>query len=60
MQFLGSVNYLSRFGPHVQQLIRPLQDNLKKDFWIWGEEQEAAFEKTKELISERMSNTGIE
>lgn len=54
--FLGSVNYLSRFGPHVQQLIRPLQDNLKKDFWIWGEEQEAAFEKTKELISERMSN----
>ena len=54
--FLGSVNYLSRFGPHIQKILRPLQDNLKKDFWKWEDEQEMAFVRTKKLIAERLTN----
>ena len=40
---LGMVNFLCRFVPHIQELLRPLNDLLKKNTaWSWTPQQQRA------------------
>ncbi|GJP47431.1 hypothetical protein CLOM_g6619 [Closterium sp. NIES-68] len=49
--FLGFVNYVRRFIPHMAGLTGPLTDLLQKGtFYEWGEKQQAAFEALKTLL----------
>ena len=51
-RYLGMVNYLSRYLPHLSSVLRPLNDLLVKEtVWTWGPEQAAAFAKVKEMLT---------
>ena len=51
--FLGAVNYLQRFMPHLASLREPLGSLLKKDVeYIWTSHHQKAFELIKNCISE--------
>ena len=46
--FAGMVNFLSMFCPELQKLLKPIYDLTRKDrLYIWGKEQEDAFEEIK-------------
>ena len=46
------VNYLSRFLPHLSDVMKPLRDLTHKDVeWCWGDAQEKAWSDVKNLIS---------
>ena len=48
----GMVNYLSRFLPRLAEVMEPIRRlTHKNEKWSWGDEQEAAFQAVKELIS---------
>ena len=50
-RFLGMVNYVSKFLPHVTDILHPLYNLLKKDVkWTWSENQHNAFETVKDMI----------
>jgi hypothetical protein len=50
--FLGMLNYYGKFLPNLATLLRPLYDLLQSaKSWSWGEPQEQAFRKAKELLS---------
>ena len=50
--FLGMLNYYGKFLPNLAKLLRPLYDLLQSaTTWNWGESQEQAFCKAKELLS---------
>ena len=50
-RFLGMVNYLSRYLPHVTTVLQPLQNLLKKEVpWTWSDHHEKAFQETKAMI----------
>ena len=49
---LGMANQLSKFSPNLAQETKPLRDLLsKKNQWTWGNPQEIAFTKLKQLLS---------
>ena len=49
--FLGAVNYLARFIPHLSTLQAPLQDLLKKENdFIWAPNLQTCFDKIKEAV----------
>eukprot|EP00731_Ephydatia_muelleri_P006745 Em0003g993a len=49
--FLGSVQFYSKFLPNLATLTEPLHHLTKKDTtWIWGAEEQAAFQKLKHLL----------
>ena len=49
--FLGVVNYLARFIPHLSTLRAPLQDLLKKENdFIWAQNHQTCFAKMKEVV----------
>ena len=49
--FLGMVNYYGKFLPNLATLLRPLYDLLQSaKTWSWGDSQEQAFRKAKELL----------
>ena len=49
--FLGSVQFYSKFLPNLATLTEPLHRLTKKDTtWIWGAEEQAAFQKLKDLL----------
>jgi len=51
-RYLGIVNYLGRYLPHLSSVLRPLNDLLVKEtVWTWGPEQAAAFTKVKEMLT---------
>ena len=51
-RYLGIVNYLGRYLPHLSSVLRPLNDLLVKEtVWMWGPEQAAAFAKVKEMLT---------
>ena len=51
-RYLGMVNYLDRYLPHLSSILRPLHDLLvKKTVWTWGPEQAAAFAKVKKIFT---------
>ena len=47
-RFLGMINQLSKFSPHLAERSKPIRDLLaKKNQWHWGPEQEKAFSDLK-------------
>ncbi len=52
-RMLGMIHYLGRYVPHLSDVIRPLNELLKRDtVWYWGPVQEEAFNHVKRLITE--------
>lgn len=50
--FLGMVNHLSKFLPHLGAKTQPLRVLLRNsNMWIWGSYQQEAFEKIKEELT---------
>ena len=50
--FLGMVTYYGKFLPNMATLMRPLYDLLQSARnWSWGDTQEQAFRKAKDLLS---------
>ena len=48
----GMVNYLSRFLPHLSDVMKPLRDLTHKDAaWCWDDLQEKAWNDVKTLIA---------
>ena len=51
-RFMGMVNYVGKFSPHLPTLTKPLRDLLKNDCtWTWDIQQKTAFEAVKEELS---------
>ena len=49
-RFLGMINQLAKFVPHVATITKPIRDLLvKQNEWIWGAAQENSFKKLKVL-----------
>ena len=49
--FVGMVNFLSIFCPELQKLLKPIYDLTRKGRqFIWGEEQQVAFEEIKHRL----------
>ena len=50
--FLGMVNQLSKFTPHLAEITKPLRDLLsKKNQWTWDQAQNQAFTAVKEALT---------
>lgn len=50
---IGMVQYLGRFIPKLAEIMKPMSDLLKRDAtWMWGPDQEMAFNKIKQLLVE--------
>ena len=48
----GKLNYLSRFLPHLSDVMKPLRDRTYKDAaWCWDDLQEKACNDVKKLIA---------
>ena len=46
--FVGMVNFSSMFCPELQKLLKPIYDLTRKGRpFIWGEEQQEAFQEIK-------------
>ncbi|KAI2647439.1 Transposon Tf2-9 polyprotein [Labeo rohita] len=51
-RFMGMVNYVGKFSPHLPTLTKPLRDLLRNDsIWVWDAQQKEAFAKVKEELS---------
>ena len=51
-RFLGLVNFLGKYVPHLSHTLKPMTELLEKDrAWIWGPSQADAFKRVKELIT---------
>ena len=51
-RFLGMVTQQSKFSPHLANATKPLRDLLSsKNQWIWGHDQQRAFESLKRALS---------
>ena len=51
--FLGNINFLHRFVTNISQVVKPLQQLVKKDAHIkWSEEQRNAFVEIRKAIAE--------
>ena len=51
-RFLGMINQLSKFSPHLANKTQPLRLLLtSKNHWLWGTDQEQAFTKLKESLT---------
>lgn len=49
--YLGLLNYYNKFLPKLSTVLAPVHKLLKKETkWKWGEAQQAAFEKSKEMM----------
>ena len=49
--FVGMVNFVSIFCPELQKLLKPICDLTRKGKqFIWGEEQQKAFDKIKHTL----------
>ena len=50
-QYLGLVNYLSKFIPNMSEVLHPPLNLTKKNtLWTWSKSQQAAFDKIKLLV----------
>jgi hypothetical protein len=51
-QFLGMVNHLGQFIPHLSTISQPLNELLQKNsLFVWGPTQQQAFDKLKGILS---------
>ena len=49
--FAGMVNFLGMFCPNLQRLLKPIYDLTRKGgHFMWGKEQEEAFEEIKRRL----------
>ena len=47
-RFMGMVNQLGKFSPHIADLSKPLRELLStKKAWVWNHAQDTAFEQIK-------------
>ena len=52
-RFLGMVNQLGKFSPRISELTEPLRQLLSsKRAWLWGPDQDQAFAKVKEELTQ--------
>ena len=50
-KFMGMVNFVSIFCPKLQGLLKPIYDLTRKGrHFIWGEEQQKAFDEIKSRL----------
>ena len=51
-RFLGTITYLSKFCPHLSEVVRPLRDltHIKQDF-IWADQHTKALQEAKRLVA---------
>ena len=56
-RYVGMVNYLSKFCPHLSDVIKPLRDCVTKEF-VWGRAQMEAFTKSK-VFCRQCSSTAV-
>ena len=50
--YLGLVNFYRRFLPDLSNVLHPLNQLLgTKAPWVWGDDQEQAFQQSKELLA---------
>lgn len=48
LTFLGFINYLTKFIPHMSEVSAPLRQLLEKNtLWHWDEQQQSSFQKLK-------------
>ena len=51
--FLGKINFVRRFISDFAEIVKPLQEMIKKDSnFKWTKERKEAFDKIKEAIAE--------
>ena len=51
--FLGKINFVRRFISNIAEIVKPLQEMIKKySNFKWTKERKEAFEKIKEAIAE--------
>ena len=51
-RFLGMINQLSKFSPHLSDMTKPIRELLvKENAWVWGQPQRDAMTKVKEAIA---------
>ena len=51
-RFLGMINQLSKFSPHLSDLTKPIRELLVKEkAWVWDQPQRDALTKVKEAIA---------
>ena len=51
-RFLGTVNQMSKFSPHLADSTRPLRELLgKESVWHWGDQQQEAFDSIKSQLT---------
>ena len=51
-RFLGMVNQMTKFSPHMADTTKPLQDLLsQKNHWVWGGDQDKAYKEVKQSLS---------
>ena len=51
-RFLGTVNQMSKFIPHMANITKPINELLRKDrAWVWDRQQEEAFELIKKILT---------
>jgi len=56
--FLGMLTYYLRFLPHLATILQPLHQLLKKgQVFLWGNNQERAFNEAKELLQKAQMMT---
>jgi hypothetical protein len=54
--FLGKINFVRRFVPSFSEMVRPLQNLIKKDVqYHWGPQENQAFDSIKQAIVEAPS-----
>jgi hypothetical protein len=54
--FLGQINFVRRFVPSFSEMVRPLQNLIKKDIqYHWGPQESQAFDSIKKSIIEAPS-----
>lgn len=52
-RFLGMVNHLGKYLPHLAEKPQPLRELLsKKNMWCWGAAQQTAFDRIKKELSQ--------
>ena len=50
-RYLGMVNYLAKFMPHMTGVIYPLRNLTKHDvMWTWSDSQQDAFETIRHML----------
>ena len=51
-RFLGMVNQLGKFTPHLAEITKPMRDLLSKtNDWVWGHDQQRCFQALKDSLT---------